>query len=436
MTKITKTLAQDWDELVALIPADLDTSAKEHHALQRQRGIKSAAALLRLILIYASVLSLRTTAVWGVGLHLCDISRQALEKRVLRSTSWLRYLLTVLLHTVVAPLPQGHGLIRRVLLRDASVIARPGSPGTEWRLHLSWCPFSLQPAQVTLTDAHTGEGLTEAGLQAGDLVLADRAHGIWPTIAVALEALAYCIIRLTWSNLPLCTADGQPFDLPAWLAALPADTTVAEVAVCMADDPAKRSLRLVVGRLPPDKAAEARARVNREASHKQRTVHPHTLLAAGFCILLTNLPAHNWPALTVLAFYRVRWQVEWCFRRWKSLCALDVLPAYPTQIAEPVLLAKLILILLMQQRLGVLPWNDWWTLEPPALVVSPILQAVYQRVREIICPVAVIDQVLQDPTPFLRHLRASRRKRPLQLAEFAQRFATLLAGIIPNVTNN
>jgi hypothetical protein len=426
MSNITKTLAQDWDELVKTVPDDLETSAKEYGALRRHRGVKSAADLLRLILIYATVLSLLTTVLWGVGLKLCDISRQALEKRVLHSTAWLRHVLAVLL-TTVTPLPAGApGLIQRVILRDATVIARPGSPGTEWRVHLSWSPFSLQPAQVTITDEHTGEGLEEAGLLAGDLVLADRAHGIWRTIRVALDHWAYFIIRLTWSNLPLCTLDGQPFDLMAWLRRLPEDPTCAEVSVCAADDPDQRPVRLIAGRLPPDKAEEAREAVRRQAHQDQREAHPNTLLAAGFCVLLTNLLAVTWSAGLVLAFYRVRWQIEWCFRRWKSLCHLETLPAYPARIAEPVLLAKVIIILLMQQRLGVLPWNDWWNAESPAPVVSPLVQQIYHRLCEIICPAAVIDQVLQDPTPFLRHLRSSRRQRPLQLAQAAHRFAGLV----------
>ena len=130
-------LARDWQELVEAIPDDLEASAKERQALRRRRGIKSAADLLRLILLYASVLSLRLTAVWGVGLELCDISRQAIEKRVLNSTVWLRYLVTVLLHAV-APAPEPVSkTIKRLVLRDGSVISRPGSPGTEWRLHLS-----------------------------------------------------------------------------------------------------------------------------------------------------------------------------------------------------------------------------------------------------------------------------------------------------------
>jgi hypothetical protein len=424
-------LTGDWDELVKTIPEDLDASAREYGALRRRRGIKSASNLLRLILIYANVLSLLTTALWGVGLKLCDISRQAIQKRVLKSSLWLRHLLTVLLNSLIPVPTQGQGLVRRLVLRDASTISRPGSPGTEWRLHLSWQPFNLQPTQLTFTDERTGEGLEDAGLQADDLVLADRAHGIWRAIRVPLDVLAFFIIRLTWSNLPLLTAEGQPFSLIAWLRSVPKTQNHAEITVVAADDPERRPLRLIVGRLPPDKAKEAWERVRRQARKKKRPANPNTLLAAGFCILLTNLPSATWPVRVILAFYRIRWQVEWCFRRWKSLCHLDELPAYPAKIAEPVLLAKLIIILLMQQRLGTLPWSEWWAEEDSVPVVSPVVKMVYDHLCEIIRPSEVILQLLEHPDLFRRHLRSSRRQRPLQLTDAARRFAGLLTGIIP-----
>ena len=428
MSKAIKVLAKDWQELVEMIPDNLDKSAKEHQALRRRRGIKSGADLLRLILLYAIVLSLRQAAIWGVALQLCDISRQAIEKRVLNSTKWLRHLVAVQLDTVVPVPTHLLGVIKRLVLRDGSTISRPGSPGTEFRLHLSWQPFALQPVELTMTDAHTGEGLADAGIQAGDLVLADRAYGIWRDIRVALDALAYLVIRLTWSNLPLCTLDGQSFDLPTWLRSIPEIQNMAEVMVYAADDPKQRPLRLVTGRVPPEKAKEARDAVYRRAHKKKRSPHPNTLLAAGFCVLLTNLPAHPWPTWTILTWYRVRWQVEWCFRRWKSLCHLDQLPAYPAPIAEPVLLAKIIIVLLMQQRLGALPWTDWW-MNPnePVPVISTVVQLAYARVCDLIRPTDVLDRLLQNPVPLFRHLRSSRRKRPLQLADALQQLCSLFA---------
>jgi len=428
VSKVAKMLTKDWSGLVKAIPDDLEASAKEYQALCRRRGIKSGANLLRLILLYATMLSLRLTAVWSVGLQLCNISRQAIEKRVLNSTAWLRYLVAVLLRAVAPAPASGSKAVKRLVLRDGSVISRPGSPGTEWRLHLSWQPFALQPVELTISDAHTTEGLVGAGIQAGDLVLADRAYGIWREIQVVLDALAYLVIRLTWSNLPLCTLDGQTFDLPAWLRSLPENQQMTAVTVCAVDDPDRRPLRLVAGRVPPEKAKEARETARRRARKKKREPHANTLLAAGFCLLLTNLPAHTWPVWTILAWYRVRWQVEWCFRRWKSLCHLDQLPAYPAQIAEPVLLAKIIIILLVQQRLGALPWANWWP-DPhePAPVVSTIVQLAYARICDLIRPTTVIDQLLQNPTPLLRHLRSSRRKRPLQLTDALQQLENLFA---------
>lgn len=417
MSKATRVLTQDWFELVEMIPDDLEASAREYHALRRRRGIRSAADLLRVILLYATVHSLRLAAVWSAGLGVCDISRQAIEKRVLHSTEWLRHLVAVLLQAVVPVPADSSNEVKRLVLRDGSVISRPGSEGAEWRLHLSWQPWAQQPVALTLSDRHTGEGLADAGLQAGDLVLADRAYGIWREIQHVLQASAYLIIRLTWSNLPLCTPDGQPFDLPAWLRTIPPNQSLAAVTVYAADDPERHPLRLVAGRLPSEKAQAARAAVRRRARKKKRSPHPNTLLAAEFCLLLTNLPAHTWPDTAILAWYRIRWQVEWCFRRWKSLCHLDQLPAHPSPIAEPVLLVKLILILLMQQRLGVLPWAEWWSNpRQPAPVVSTLVQLAYARICDLIRPTAVIDQLFQNPAPLLRHLRSSRRKRPLQLA--------------------
>lgn len=79
----------------------------------------------------------------------------------------------------------------------------------------------MQPAQVILTDKHSGERLEDVQLREGDLVIGDRAYGIWRAVREALDALAHFILRLTWLNLPLLTPDGEPFDLIAWLRGLP-----------------------------------------------------------------------------------------------------------------------------------------------------------------------------------------------------------------------
>jgi len=407
------------------IPDDLEVSVVQYEALRRHRGFAKASDLLRVILMYTTLLSLRNTALWAASLGVCTISRQALERRILASTAWLRHLLARQL-TALVIVPQGlAGIIQRLILMDASVVARRGSPGTEWRLHLSWQPFQQQPAGVMLSDAHEGEGLDKFPWQAGDLVIADRGHGFWRNLAVVLQARVYCLIRLTWSNLPLQRLTGAPFDLCAWLRGWIGGQTCAELTVVAQDDPQRQPLRLIAAPLPPDKAQEAQERVRRQAQEAKHPPHPNTLLAAGFCILITNLPPAYPPAL-ILSLYRLRWQVEWCFRRWKSLCQLDQLPAYPAAIAEPVLVAKLLLILLVQHRLNWLPWEQWWAAEETAPVVSSLVQLTYAYVCHLIRPVQGLTPFINDPARFLRYLRSSRRKRPLQLTDAARRFGHLL----------
>ncbi len=71
---IAKALNQGWEEMVSTIPDDLEANAQEHGALQRHRGFQKASDLLRLILMDATLLSLRNTALWAACLGVCVIS--------------------------------------------------------------------------------------------------------------------------------------------------------------------------------------------------------------------------------------------------------------------------------------------------------------------------------------------------------------------------
>jgi hypothetical protein len=278
---------------------------------------------------------------------------------------------------------------------------------------------------VVLTDAHGGEHIRQVGLQAEDIVLADRGYGVWSNMKCVLEAHADAVFRIAWNTFPLVfLEDGQQVDLPAWLKSLSPTTTVAEQAVAARDDPQRHPLRLIAGRLPQEAADRARAKIRKAARRKGHTPDQCTLLAAGFCILVTTLPAERWSAEELLALYRVRWQVEWCIRRWKSLGELKRLPAYPASIAEVVLKAKLVLILLLHQRLARLdlPWRQWWAGEILPPVISTLFVSLYQHLCETVRPAAALKRLLENPQCYLRHLCSSRRKRPLQWADAARRW--------------
>ena len=424
-TELPIWLNESWNELVETIPVDLEATAQSCNALQRRRGIRSATDLLRMVLIYALTLSLRATALWVACLGLADVTYQAVAKRIHAASAWLDHLIQALLLPQLA-VPEALGqTTRSLVIVDASTFSRPGSPGTEWRLHLRFAPFIQQPTNVVLTDAHGGEHIRQVDLQAEDIVLADRCYGVWSNMEYVFEARADAVFRISWNTFPLVfLEDGQQVDLPAWLKSLSPTTTIAERDVAAKDDPQRRPLRLIAGRLPQEAADRARAKIRKAARRKGRTPDRRTLLAAGFCILITTLPAERWPAEELLALYRVRWQVEWCIRRWKSLCELKRLPAYPAPIAEEVLKAKLILILLLHQCLARLdlPWHQWWTGKIPPPVISTLMVSLYCHLCETVRPAAALERLLENPQRYLRHLCSSRRKRPLQWADAARRW--------------
>ena len=99
-------------------------------------------------------------------------------------------------------------------------------------------------------------------------------------------------------------------------------------------------------RLPAAEAERARVRVRRELGSKASELD---LEAASYVVLFTTVPAERMPTEMCLALYRLRWQVELAFKRWKSLCHFDRLPNYRDDTILSWLYAKLLLALLMHR---------------------------------------------------------------------------------------
>ena len=155
-------------------------------------------------------------------------------------------------------------------------------------------------------------------------------------------------MRIGWRALALSTPSGGAFDLVGHLQALPDDTAPHEV--CVLARTGHRTpplpLRLVIQRKPPEAAAAARRALPRQAQRKQKVLDPRTVVAAGFMVLATSLPAEGYPADEVLAAYRLRWQIELAFKRLKSLLNINQLPTRTEQASRSWLLSHLILALL------------------------------------------------------------------------------------------
>jgi hypothetical protein len=411
--------AAEWARIARLLPPDLDAHAAAAGALRRKRAIPHAHILLRILL--AAVLldwSFRQLGAWCLVQHLCDLSHVALLKLTRRSGPWVQQLLGHLLHVRHPALPTSG----RLRLIDATVISRPGSRGTDWRLHLDVDLASASLTAVELTSAAGGESLVRFAPEPHAIKVADRGYSYAASLARDLVAGTWLIVRCTWQAMRLTTAAGTPVDVLAWLST-PSDEPVQESPVWLQTAQGRVALRLVRGTVPAAAAERARAKVRAAAQKKGRTPSQSALVSAGFVLVLTNLPQAQWSGTQVLAAYRLRWQIELRIKRLKSLFVLDGLRAHQAATTQTYLLTKLLAAVLVEALTGRMAQQvpAWWEDVARPVSVWRVEQWWWEALRQ-----AVIGRlILRDWAVLLPRLQRyfcdAPRQRPQQLAHARQR---------------
>jgi len=330
----------DWAQVLAALPPEVEAAG----ALQRRRQVRSEATLLRLVLLYSwRDWSLRLVAAWAAASGWADLSDVALLHRLQGARAYLSTLVTA---CVVSQRTLALAHPVRLRLVDATTISRPGSTGTDWRVHLSFDVEQWAIDGLELTDVHGGETLVRHPAQPGDIQVADRGYGHRRGVGQVLSQGGALVVRINVTNLPLQDPEGIPLDLGAWLRQIPPGGPT-ERAVQVVTPSGTFPLRLIAGRLSEVAAEAARRRLRREARKKGRTPNQRSLEAAGWITLVSNLDPAIWSAAQLLDLYRLRWQVELVFKRLKGLLHLDHLRARGTALAQVYLLGKLVGALLL-----------------------------------------------------------------------------------------
>jgi hypothetical protein len=343
-------LEEEWPFLLALLPDDLETTARELDALVRKRAVRSAADLLRLALVYGFCgESLRDTVTWAEEAGVAQLSAPALFERLCHADTWLGRVLTqVLLQRTHGALPRQDGL--RIMLRDATVISEPGSTGTDFRVHLAFDLGTLTLAAVEVTTAQGGETFGRLAAEPGEIVIGDAGHWQRAGIAKVVQQQGEVIVRLNWHNAALQQREGAPFDLWGALRSLmPVEVGEWEVQTApgAGEKPPALPGRLIALRKSSQAAEAARRKVRRHATKNGKTPSKQALEAAEYVMVFTTLAAERLEATAVLELYRFRWQVEIAFKRLKSVLHLDALPAQGDALGRTWIYAKLLGALLM-----------------------------------------------------------------------------------------
>ena len=130
-----------WPSLVGHLSSllDLEASARRHRALLRKRGVRSAADLLHLALLYGpGGLSLRGVASFATEAGIAELCDVSLLDRLRNSGDYLADVLEHLLRQASGDAASGARL--QLSLVDGSTVSVPGSSGSDWRLHARYEP--------------------------------------------------------------------------------------------------------------------------------------------------------------------------------------------------------------------------------------------------------------------------------------------------------
>jgi DDE family transposase len=363
--KPTKGMEEDWGVLVSFLPEDWERLARRTDALKGLRGNQSAEQSLRTLLIHlACGYSLRETALRAREARLANLSDVALLKRLRKSEQWLYEMCRQLFEESNT---ESHcvGLNRQIRLVDATHVREPGKTGSRWRIHysLSWPSLRCDYFRLSsMAGAGSGESLSPIPVQAGDCLLADRGYSSARGIHEVVSQGADVIVRLNPRGIRVLDLEGQPFP---WVEALqsivgPGDIKEWPALISLRDD------TLVAGRIcaiAKSQQATERAckKLRKKASEQKIALEEETLFYAGYIMVFTSLAETELSAEQVLEWYRLRWQIELVFKRFKQIARLGHLPKHDPQSARAWLYGKMLVALLVEKLIAyarsVSPWG-------------------------------------------------------------------------------
>lgn len=355
---------EDWQVLMSMFPKDWVEQASAAGAIKGLRKDKAAENYLRTLMIHVGCgYSLRETSARAKLANLADLSDVALIKRLRKAKDWL--------HSLCISLFEEQGIALKktcdfpIRLFDATNVSEPGKTGSVWRIHYSVqlpslaCDF----LKITATKGKgTGESFFQYSIKKGDYIIADRGYSTASGIHHVVSKQAFVTVRVNTSSLPILDSKGRQFPLLEKVMSNKKPGIVKSWNVLIPS----RSGATVRGRLCVIRKTEeaiklALEKVEKEAKRKSRSTKAETLEFAKYIIVFSNYPQDIFSEVEILEWYRIRWQVELVFKRFKSIAQLGHLPKHNDDSSKAWLYGKLFVSLLTLKLINyassISPWG-------------------------------------------------------------------------------
>jgi hypothetical protein len=400
---MTLTLDKLADSLQTLFTTTADQAAKDSGMIQRQRTITGAGFVQTWVFGW---LDDPKATLDDLGDEL-GVSKQGLDQRLdARAADCLWRVVTTATQQLFAASPETIPLLRRfssVVVDDCTSLGLPAELAQQFPGCGGSDPEAGQAGLKLLVRFEVTTGQFQAmergaardsertlvqrlpAVSPGTLHLADLGFFDYDELAKITQQGGSWISRVP-AMLDKETDDGTIEGLTDWLKRQAADRI---------DQPVRLGLRkhldcrLVALRLP-EKVAQQRLReLKKDLKKKGRTPSDRQRVLCQWLVLITDLAADRFSLEEIFLLYRVRWQIELLFKRWKSLAGLGHSRGHRAYRVLCETYAKLVGCLV----------QHWGTL----LRGGPLSRtSVYQRAKQVRRFATQIAAALADPAALLQ----------------------------------
>jgi hypothetical protein len=323
--------------LQSLFTTGTAQAAQESAMIQRQRKISGAQFVQTLVFGWLD----DPQATLDELAEELGVSKQALDQRLdARAADCLWRVVRQASQQLFAASPETIPLLRRftaVVVDDCTSLGLPAALARQFPGCGGSDPEAGQAGLKVLVRYEVGSGQFEAlelsaarnsertlskalpPLPRRSLHLADLGFFDLHELAQLTEEGVFWISRVP-ARLSKQADDGTTEALTDWLKLQQAD----RLDMAMGLGTAKRlDCRLIAVRLPQQVAQQRLRKLKKALKKKGRTLSERQRVLCQWLVLITNLPADQFTIEDISVLYRVRWQVELLFKRWKSLVGLS-----------------------------------------------------------------------------------------------------------------
>lgn len=334
-------------DIMALLPEDYKELCWKTGAMTRHRGIQDEELLMMLAMYKCSGHTLMEVKNYAKTEFDTDISDVGFMKKFNRCNEWIKSILSEMVDNEVIRYPKPEKLEKyKVLAIDASDVYQKGAVPKAFHLHYAVNLFTLSCDSFKITPQAQGETLKNFDLGKDTIVIADRAYANITGIEYCLENQTDFILRIKNKAFKLFDKDGREVMLSTALKDV--SEQCSDFTLYYQSEKELKPLRFCAVKKTKDEIKAEQKRMKRQESKKQFKFSDDTKITHNYFFVVTSL-GNEFTSKEIIDLYRLRWQVEMVFKRYKSILGLGSMPTRTEASSEVWLNCKMLMALLIEK---------------------------------------------------------------------------------------